>query len=266
VQDGPTLNDGLYNSSTWYSFDTEIDFDADWIYETDHGTLPTEIEYYEGLSWVDDHYECEFAIPFVGAEGGSQDGSDLNCTVQDVVGFKLQYFTQPGANNYFFPPSNSYQVSTYAYLSFDPLPTIETCSLTGVKQDTFDVGEVVYVNGTGYDPTTTYDFYIVSDVTLWSDGLAIPSRVVDTATTVTSDILGNIPPTAVWGDPQTIDGYDVIVDVNGNGIYDVNVDVLDDNDVMVTAGFIIPEFSTLLALLTLSSLAAFITFNKRKNF
>jgi hypothetical protein len=265
VQDGPTLKDGFYNASSWYALTTEIDFDADWIYETDHGTTPSEIEYYEGLSWVDDHYECEFSIPFIGTEGGSEDGSDLNCTISDTVGFKLQWFTQPGANNYYYPAENQQQINTYANLYFEPLPTIESCSVAGIKQDSFDLGEPVYMNGTGYAPTTSFDFYIVTDIISWTDGLAIPSRVADTATTISSDILGHIPPTAVWGDPQTIGEYDVIVDINGNGFYDVNVDVLDDNDVMVTAGFIIPEFATGLTLTILSALAGLTVLKKWQN-
>ncbi len=36
--------------------------------------------------------------------------------------------------------------------------------------------------------------------------------------------------------------HGVVVDVNGNGIYDAEVDALDDSDIEVTAGFfVIPE-------------------------
>jgi hypothetical protein len=84
---------------------------------------------------------------------------------------------------------------------------------------------------------------------------------------VSSDSSGNIPPTAVWSGPLTLGKYDVVVDVNGNGVYDEVVDALDDNDVEVTAGFfVIPEFlfGTILGLL--GCFAAFGVFrvSKRK--
>jgi hypothetical protein len=67
------LSDGFYNASAWRAFDTEIDFTANCTYETDHGTSPAEIEYWEGLGWVDDHWEVEFAVPFIGSDGGAVD-------------------------------------------------------------------------------------------------------------------------------------------------------------------------------------------------
>ncbi len=120
---------------------------------------------------------------------------------------------------------------------------IESCDPAGDQKDLFDLGEIVYVTGGNYSPSTTYNFSIVVDVETWSDGMAIPERVPGTATTISSNIDGNIPPTAVWSDPQTVGKYDIVVDVNGNGQYDAGIDVLDDNDVEVTAGFsVIPEF------------------------
>jgi len=127
-----------------------------------------------------------------------------------------------------------------------PAPTIESCDLVGVQKDTFDLDETVYVTGSGYAPSivavTTYDIHVVNDVT-WSDGMPIPDRVPGTATTVTSDSLGNISPTPVWSDPLTPGKYDIVVDVNGNGDYDEGIDALDDMDIQETAGFfVIPEY------------------------
>lgn len=264
-QSGPTLGDGWYDDGQWVSKNVEIDFQANCVYETDHSTSPDEIEYWEGESWVDDHWECEFAIPFIGNDAGTQDVSDLNCTVTDTLGLKIQWFTQPGANNYFYPPEGLYQVNTYADLDFQPLPSIESCNITEAKKDTFDLGETVYVNGDNYSPSTSYDLYIVSDVPIWTDGMTIPSRIPDTQTTISSDIMGNISPTAVWSDPQTIGEYDIVVDINGNGFYDINIDALDNNDIMVTAGFVIPEFSSTLLFLTLVTIAGFFTYMKKKS-
>jgi hypothetical protein len=259
------LRDGFYNASAWRTFYDEIDFEANCTYEVDHSTSQDEIEYWEGLGWVDDHWEFEFAVPFIGNDGGISDGSDLNCTIADTLGFKIQWFTQPGANNYYYPAGTIYEINTFANLSFSPLPTIESCDIGGSKKDEFDLGEPVYINGSGYSPSTPYDFYVVNDTITWTDEMPIPARIPGTATTISSDALGNIPTTAIWADPQTIGAYDMVVDINGNGVYDANVDVLDNDDIMVTAGFVIPEFTSILPLLILATLMGIIASKKRRS-
>ncbi len=120
--------------------------------------------------------------------------------------------------------------------------TIESCDSTGAKQDTFSIPDEAYVMGSGYSPNTAYDIYVVEDVVAWSDGMVIPSRVPGTAASVSSDTDGNIPATLVWSAPLVPGKYDVVVDVNADGAYDVDVDALDDSDIQVTAGFfVIPE-------------------------
>jgi hypothetical protein len=126
---------------------------------------------------------------------------------------------------------------------------IESCDSAGDQKDTFDLGETVYVTGGGYSPSTTYNFSIVVDEETWTDGMAIPERVPETATTISSNIDGDIQPTAVWSDPQTVGKYDMVVDVNGNGQYDAGIDALDDNEIEVTGGFlVIPEFLSFIIL------------------
>jgi hypothetical protein len=259
---GITLEDGCYKDSTFYAYVSEIDFNANCTHETDHGTTESEIEYWEGLLWVDDHWECEFAIPFVGNDEGMNDVSDLNCTTADTIGMKIQYYFP--ATSYYYPEGNQNQNGTYASLSF-PSPTIESCTITGTQKDTFDLGETVYVNGSHHSPSTTYDFYIVNDVGTWTDSMPIPARVSGTAINVSSDSSGNILSTEVWSDPQTLGKYDAVVDVNGNGVYDAGIDALDDNDVQVTAGFVVPEFTSfqILLLFTLATLIAAIVYRRK---
>ena len=255
------LRDGYYNGS-WYAKADEIDFDANCTHEIDHGPLPSEIEYWEGLGWADDHWECEFSIPFVGNDAGTSDVSDLSCSVTDIVGIKIQYF-YTGAN-FYFPSGDKTQVNTYAYLRFSP-PIVESCSGTGEQKDSFNLYEDVHVNGSGFLPNATYDFYVVSDVETWTDGMPIPAREAGTETMITSDADGNVLPVAIWNDPSTEGAYDIVVDVNGNGNYDKDIDALDNDDVEVTAGFVIPELTSLIALLALmlTAFAAFVTSKKR---
>lgn len=138
------------------------------------------------------------------------------------------------------------------YALDDPIPdfsdpqvlhvTIESCDSAGSKKDTFHLAEDVYVTGRGYSPSATYDIYVVEDVVAWTDGMTIPSRVSGTATSVFSDASGAISATLVWSDPLVIGKYDIVVDVDSDGVYDEGTDALDDSDIEVTAGFnVIPE-------------------------
>jgi hypothetical protein len=258
--------DGCYlaDPTQFHAFDVEINFTAKSFHEIDHVTAEWEIEYWEGLTWVDDHWECEFAIPLVGYDGGAQDVSDLVCAVGDTVGFKIQYFINPGSKNYYYPEGDQNQVLNYTDLSILPPHSIESCNSTGDKKDSFNLYEDVHVNGSGFSPLTTYDFYIVNDTDTWINNTSIPARIAGTATSIVSDAYGKIAPTIVWSDPPTLGEYDMIVDVNGNGLYDEGIDALDNNDV-VTAGFIIPEFTSAMLLTTLLILSTLcITLTKMK--
>jgi len=139
---------------------------------------------------------------------------------------------------------DGYNIDRYPLMKpWTPIPSvIETCNSSGAKKDSFIPGETVYINGTGFAPSTTYNMYVVSDVT-WTDGMPIPARISGTTTSVTSDPSGNIPPTVAWQQPLNIGKFDVLIDVNDNGNYDAGVDALDDNDIVNTAGLlIIPEY------------------------
>ena len=160
-----------------------------------------------------------------------------------TVGWDTSLVLDSGGN-----PHISYCDYVNGYLKYaagvQALPTvtaIESCSLMGERKDSFDMGETVFVNGSGFSPSTGYSFYVVVDQAAWTDGMAIPERVAGTEPFMSSNAQGNIEPVTVWHDPQTAGNYDIIVDVNDNGQYDVGIDVLDDNDVGVTAGFLVSE-------------------------
>jgi hypothetical protein len=163
-------------------------------------------------------------------------------------------------------------VTVYIYANmttiqdFGLVPFIESSNVTGNPKDTFFTTDEVYVIGHGYSPSTTYHLYVVEDSATWTDGMAIPPRVNGTATTVSSDAGGYIPPTLVWSDPLVIGKYDIVIDVNNNSVYDNGIDYLDDNDIEVTAGFsVIPEYPTflILPLLMIATLLA-VYVKKRK--
>jgi len=109
--------------------------------------------------------------------------------------------------------------------------------------------------------------YVVNDVVVWSDGMAIPMRISGTATTVSSDASGNILPTTALTGPLSPGKYDIIVDLNGNGVYDAGIDALDDNDIEVTGGFfVIPEIPLGTIMAAMGMFVAFIGYaNYKRN-
>jgi parallel beta-helix repeat protein len=125
--------------------------------------------------------------------------------------------------------------------------TIDTCDSMALNRNVFNLTETVYVKGTGYSSSVTYGFFVVNDVASWSDGMEIPARILGTASTVSSDSSGNIPPTAIWNASLNLGKYDIVVDFDGNGLYDEEIDALDNDDIEVTAGFVaIPELSSIM--------------------
>ena len=136
------------------------------------------------------------------------------------------------------------ELSREEFLSATKGIYIESSDVTGGIKDIFALGESVYAIGSGYAASTTYNLYVVNDTT-WTDGMTIPTRVTGTETTVTTDVSGKIPAgTLIWTS-AVIGEYDIVVDVNGNGAYDVDTDPIDDMDVN-DAGFeTVPEFTTI---------------------
>lgn len=131
-----------------------------------------------------------------------------------------------------------------------------SCGQSGEK-DRFAVNESVYVSACGLimlpSSAPDYPIYVVNDVN-WSDGMAIPPRLPGTETEIYQDPYGYVGRTLVWDKPLTPGRYDIIVDINENGVYNAGCDLLDDNSIAITAGFlVIPEYY----LGTILGLAAF---------
>jgi hypothetical protein len=143
-------------------------------------------------------------------------------------------------------------------------PTIDSCNPSETPKDSFELEETIYVMGTDYAPSTSYPVYVVVD-TRWTDGIAFPSRVEDSATSITSNTGGDIEATPVWSSPLTLGKYDIVVDLNGNGVYDEGVDALDDSDVEVTAGVeVIPEFTVAMLIPVLAGISLIALIMKKR--
>lgn len=137
-------------------------------------------------------------------------------------------------------------------------PKVESSDSSGEKKDTFKEYHEVHAYGSGYAPEETYDLYIVKDRT-WTNNMPIPPYMVKT--TVSADADGDISPdpTLIW--PSAVQGkYDIIVDVDENGMYDECIDALDDMDVN-DAGFEVPALTTI-GLIALIGLLLVVTMSR----
>ena len=160
-------------------------------------------------------------------------------------------------------------------------PSIESCDSTGTPRDTFMLGEDVYAKGSDYQPNTHYTIIVFDDGLcppnlpvdhpndiVWTDGMPIPTGPLVSVVVVATDALGNIPLTLVVSNVGPVfQCYDMVVDVNGDGIYHVGLDALDDNDTChnsLSGFFVVPEY-TLGALLALVSCFAAFAVIKRKD-
>lgn len=78
-------------------------------------------------------------------------------------------------------------------------------------------------------------------------------------------LASDVDATEVWSSPLALGKYDVVVDVNRNGVYDMGVDALDDSDLEVTAGVVvIPEFPVAMLVLILAGLSVLALITKKR--
>lgn len=136
------------------------------------------------------------------------------------------------------------------------VPFVFIQNAQGIAIRSFAPGADVYVRGQGLPPNKNVDLYVVQDQAVWETGdplvdlsgvgdvLPIPdlprssrrSRPLSgTAETVTTDANGAFPATVVWQQvPADAEGkpFDVIVDVNQNGVFDPDTDVVNDEQVV----------------------------------
>jgi hypothetical protein len=146
------------------------------------------------------------------------------------------------------------------------------CNETGALQNAFAEGETVYVVGGGFMVKVDYlDIYIVPNAT-WVDGQPIGSPVIPMVT-VTTGWKGKAPyalSITALGVPPA-DYYDIVVDLEQNGIYGAATDGVDD--VSQRPGFVgsgipeVPEFplGMMMPLALLPVLVYVLWTRKRKN-
>jgi hypothetical protein len=110
-----------------------------------------------------------------------------------------------------------------------PGVTVTSVNAAGQQTEVYTQGEAMCISATGLAPTTTYDFYVVNHIE-WAEGTVIPERIAGTATTVTTDETGALNAFVAWEHAQP-SVTDMVIDINGDGIYNEANDALEDNHV-----------------------------------
>jgi len=128
----------------------------------------------------------------------------------------------------------------------------------GKSKHTFNMSDKVYVRGQDFPPDTEVTIYLIPD---GED--ASPANAVANAS-VTTNSTGGFPVTLLWSQPLTLGEYDIWVDANQNGAFDVG-DVWNSQSIGIYGLDVIPEFYTLTSiLLMLIVLTAVIAIYKRR--
>ncbi|MCW4024828.1 MAG: hypothetical protein NWF01_07330 [Candidatus Bathyarchaeota archaeon] len=134
--------------------------------------------------------------------------------------------------------------------------TLTSCDSTGTQTESYTVGQAMCLSGTGFAPSTTYNVYVVNH-TEWTEGRAIPERVAGSATSLTTDESGEFFAFVMWSTAE--EGVtDMLVDADGNGVYNSAIDALDDNH--VTSLFVVPEYPLGVLIAVVTGFVAFVVF------
>jgi hypothetical protein len=138
-------------------------------------------------------------------------------------------------------------------------PYVISSDSTGAEKNVFVLNEDIYCHAGNLPPDQVMDIYIVPNKA-WSVGDSIGTDISDGLNTVSTDSFGSIPTTKIWPAPLTAGEYDIVVDVDRDGILDVNEPV---DDFTLNDGVeIIPEFP-LIAIPVISLLAILAILNRR---
>jgi len=105
----------------------------------------------------------------------------------------------------------------------------------------FDLGEEVYVEGVGFDPTLVIDVYLLPD------GGPLESAATIARATVTADEEGYIQSTMIWRANRP-GIYDIWADANRNGAFD-DQDIINDKNTEAYPMVTVPEFNVAAPLL-----------------
>jgi hypothetical protein len=105
---------------------------------------------------------------------------------------------------------------------------VKSTNAQGSNKDSYTTNDAVYITGSNLPANSNVHIYIVGNRT-WTDGMAIPSDVSSDGRNILQTTgTGSLGPANVWPSPLTIGEYDIVLDVNRNGVYNAGIDAVDD--------------------------------------
>jgi len=149
-------------------------------------------------------------------------------------------------------------------------PSIESCDSTGNGADEFNIGDRVYVKGSGLEPGGIYYIYIVRDYSPWTPyGTDISDLyIVEGPIIVDVAADGSIEnqPVLIW-DSVSPGYYDIWADSQTDGEIDVydECDAIDDLDVNNTGFFVVTEMFIMAVPLLFAYLLTVCIYKKKKH-
>ena len=116
---------------------------------------------------------------------------------------------------------------------------IISCDANGFEKNTFYTNETVYLRSTTNITATSQEvyIYIVNDIIVWTDGVIL-NDVSGGRKTNTTNSSGYLEVMKIWSPSLTVGNYDIVVDVNKDGAYNISVDYVDN---FTTPGFEVVE-------------------------
>lgn len=276
----PTIETDLGSDRIWIFLDVEhnggTDPQTDDIgFRIDRDGTPSELngtgtvfqytvmaDWSGGASSTSAGYQVEYNIPYlkIGVTAGQAKTLGINLAIYD---------DNDGTPKRGWWPSGSSNLNpdTWADLIFHASATIESCDVNGAEKDVFNIVDGLYAKGSGFEPSSQVDIYAVGDIPTYSNGMALGPHLIAGWLDVPTDANGDIIPHIVWT-PTLVPGlYDLVVDANGNQVYDEGIDAVDNNDIIVTAGFfVVPEIwlGTIMGLLAMFMAFAVFYIQKRQ--
>lgn len=136
----------------------------------------------------------------------------------------------------------SYVVSALLYgnkfvTAVPPLGAIWSSDDLGNEKNTFNVTETVYVTVPAAGQTVR--LYVVADQVNWTDGDSLTDVSWDGYEELTLGTNGT-QVVKLWDPPLTVGDYDIVEDINRNGVYDEGIDAVDS--VTLVGSTVVPEF------------------------
>lgn len=212
----------------------------------DDGSLATQFDSYEQVSLSLDDLEAHTSYTI-----------EVNDGSRALIGrYQLmtdQYGHMDPSSVLYDPAPGTYTATVLGTdISFDIVVAAPTglsftpCDDQGAHANNVTVGDPLYLSAAGGTPDVAFHVYLAPNRYDWSDGMYLfdYSESVDE---LTFDGDGNLAPTVIWNAVANTEGaaYDVVIDMNMNGIYDSG-DYLDGQ---IGVGFVAQELDATKALI-----------------